>query len=186
MARITKLRIELVPEPLWRKNLRSKDGLGKGRWTKLRREVLAKAPPTCAICGGPFEPYKPQGHEVWKYVERPGRCSAKLLRVEIICRRCHDIHHWGMTKILIMFGSITHAGHMGLRKHFRKVNRCTAADFEKHETAAFREWRRRSKRRWKIDWGEFAPALAIAKEARRVWRVQQAARDALAAARKIA
>lgn len=31
-----KLRIELIPKPLWEKNLRSSDGLGKARWDKLR------------------------------------------------------------------------------------------------------------------------------------------------------
>lgn len=177
MIQIRQLRIELVPEPLWRKNLRSKDGLGKARWTKLRLEIVARSS-SCAICDGPFEPYRPQAHEVWKYVEQPDRCVAKLLRVEIICRKCHDIHHWGLTKTLIAFGSISHVGHMALRKHFRTVNRCSASDFARHEAAAFRVWRRQSKRRWTIDWGEFSLSVKTAKAARRAWSKRQAARDA--------
>ena len=65
-------------------NLRSKDGLGKKRWKTLRRRILEKSQRVCAICGGEFEPYRPHGHEVWKYLELPHVNIARLIRVEII------------------------------------------------------------------------------------------------------
>ena len=47
-----KLRIELIPKPLWEQNLRSSDGLGKFRWDKLRQTLIETNGARCAICGG--------------------------------------------------------------------------------------------------------------------------------------
>lgn len=71
-----KLRLELIPGPLWGRNLRSNVvGLGPGRWLKLSRATRA-ALGKCAICGGTERLH---GHENWEYVERPRSGVATLV-----------------------------------------------------------------------------------------------------------
>jgi hypothetical protein len=160
-----KLRIELIPKPLWEVNLRSRDGLGKARWDKLRRKLIETNGTRCAICGSDGH----HGHEVWEYREKKTVGTAVLLRVEIVCIDCHDIHHWGRTTKLFQAGTITGDRYGFLRKHFRKVNGCRQQVFDDHALRSARVWLKRSKKRWKIDWGDFKPAVAEAKAAREAW-----------------
>lgn len=51
-----------------------------------------------------------------------------------------------------------------------RVNKCTRAAFERHVVRSFRIWRLRSKKKWKIDWGQFAPMVIEAKAARDLYR----------------
>lgn len=177
MTKALKLRIELVPAPLWGINLRSnKTGLGKWRWTKLRRRALESCGGKCIICKSPI---KPQGHEVWEYRDRPRVCIAKLVRVEIVCQACHHINHWGRTNQLIWLGVISDEGRLALRKHFRTVNRCLQKDFDRHEKRSFARWKVQSEKKWKVDWGDFQPAITEAKMARRAWAERQARRQGL-------
>jgi hypothetical protein len=87
-----KLRVELVPEPIWQFNLRSQEGLGKYRWDRYRRKLIAEGQNSCTICGSTK---KLEGHEVWRYKSGSRVSVAKLVRVEIICQKCHFIKHWG-------------------------------------------------------------------------------------------
>jgi hypothetical protein len=123
---------------------------------------------SCAICGGTERLH---GHEVWKYRERPRpkQSIAKLVRVEMICQKCHNINHWGLTTILLAAGYIGNEGFLGLRKHFRTVNNCQQKDFDRHIEISFAVHRRRSSKKWRVDWGDFKPMLAIAKAAREAW-----------------
>jgi hypothetical protein len=158
-----KLRIELVPKRLWGLNLRSSNGLGKARWDKLRHRLIETNGARCAICGSTERVH---GHEVWAYREKKTVGTAVLLRVEIVCIDCHDIHHWGRTTKLFRAGVITGDRYRFLRRHFRKVNGCCQQVFDGHAIRSARIWLNRSKKKWKIDWGDFKPALAEAKAAR--------------------
>lgn len=100
-----KLRIELVPKPLWGRNLRSREGLGKARWDKFRQELIRSNGGRCAICGSGDRLH---GHEVWGYREKKTVGTAVLLAVEIVCMDCHDIHHWARTTQLFRAGIIKH------------------------------------------------------------------------------
>ncbi|HEY5281102.1 MAG TPA: hypothetical protein VIJ67_15250 [Pseudolabrys sp.] len=162
-----KLRIELVPKRLWEQNLRLRDGLGKHRWDKLRHEVIKKNGARCAVCGAIDR--KLHGHEVWDYREKKTVGTAVLLRVEIICIDCHDIRHWGRTTNLFQAGVISAERYGHLRKHFRRVNRCTQKSFDGHFLRQARIWLQRSKKRWKVDWGDFTPLVAEATAARIAW-----------------
>jgi acyl-CoA synthetase (AMP-forming)/AMP-acid ligase II len=95
VRRPLKLRIELVPKVLWKKNLRSDEALGKGRWDKLRAKRIKEHGSRCTICGAKSK--RLHGHEVWDYREKKTVRIAVLLRVEIVCVDCHDIHHWART-----------------------------------------------------------------------------------------
>src|SRR5262249_953877 len=105
-----KLRIELVPKRLWEQNLRS--ALGKARWDKLRRKVIETNGARCAICGSTKRLH---GHEVWAYRETKALVTARLVRVEIVCIDCHDIHHWGRTTKLFEKGTIPRGRYLFLR-----------------------------------------------------------------------
>ncbi len=169
----------MVPGPLWGVNLRSDtDGVGKHRWRKLRGLAIERCGGKCAICGSPE---KLHGHEVWKYEEKKTVGRAKLLRVDVICWTCHNITHWGNTVRLIVFGAISHQGHMVLRKHFRRVNHCKQVDFERHARRKLAVWNRRSWLRWKVDWGPYTAAVLEAKQARAIRRDRRQARTAASA-----
>jgi hypothetical protein len=161
-----KLRIELIPEPLWKQNLRLSDGLGKWRWEKLRHQLIETNGARCTICGATE---RLAGHEVWEYREKKTVGTAVLLRVEIVCIDCHDIHHWGRTRKLFQAGDISGDRYCFLRKHFRKVNGCRQQVFDDHALRSDRIWSRQSKKRWKVDWGDFKPAVDEAKAAREAW-----------------
>lgn len=172
MARRLKLRLDLVPLPLHGRNLRSKtEGIGEGRWKRLRLFAIEQCGGKCVICGGAD---MLNGHEVWKYEEKKRVGLATLVRVDAVCRTCHNVSHWGMTRILIQLGVIKHDTHMLLRRHFRKVNGCLQADFDRHIQRSFSEWRRRSDKRWNINWGPYAPLIAEAALSRAKWKQQNA------------
>jgi hypothetical protein len=90
-----KLHVEMIPRPLWGRNLRSDvEGIGKHRWMKLRKQAIDACDGKCVICGSSQELH---GHEVWKYQERKTVGRATLLRVDVLCWTCHNITHWGNT-----------------------------------------------------------------------------------------
>ena len=157
-----------MPKPLWGINLRSDQGLGKSRWDTLRRKLKESGQTSCVVCGSTDRLH---GHEVWKYQDlpKPKWSIAKFLRVEMVCRKCHDVKHWGSTIKLIAEGKITRAGYFGLRKHFRTVNNCRQEDFDRHLKFSLALHQKRSSSKWRIDWGDFEPALAVAKAAREAW-----------------
>jgi hypothetical protein len=172
-----KLRIELIPKPLWEQNLRLHDALGKGRWDTLRRKLIKTNGAQCAICGATERLH---GHEIWEYREKKTVGTALLLRVEIVCIDCHDIHHWGRTTKLFEAGVISRDRYGFLRKHFRKVNRCRQHVFDNHFIQSARVWSRRSKKRWKVDWGSYGPAIAEAKAGREAWAARNPDRESRA------
>jgi hypothetical protein len=164
-----KLRIELVPKPLWEQNLRSNDGLGKARWDKFRRKLIETDGARCAICGSAE---KLHGHEIWAYREKKTVGTAVLLRVEIVCIDCHDIHHWARTTKLFQNGVITGDRYGFLRRHFRKINGCRQQTFDDHFLRSMRIWSKRSAKTWRVNWGDFKLAVAEAKAAREVWTMR--------------
>ena len=167
--RTFKLKFELVPRRLWKNNLRSEEALGKTRWNKLVRAIKEGGQTNCVICGATE---RLQGHEVWEYRDRPRVSIAKLLRVEIVCQKCHLLNHWGRTAQLIAEGKIERTGYLALRKHFRTVNNCGQEEFDRQREESLAIHQERSAKEWRVDWGKFKPALAEAKAAREEWAKQ--------------
>ena len=145
-----KLEVELVPRPLWRINLRSK--LSRQEWKKLRAEVIAARGLSCAICQSEDQP---QAHEVWKYRENRKTGTARVVRIEIVCRACHEIHHWARTAKLAAAGEISVKRLDELTRHFCAVNDCKPKDFKRHTDNAMAVWERRSKLEWTVFWGPY-------------------------------
>ncbi len=109
------------------------------------------------------------GHKIWKFSEKPRSGIATLIKVNAICTVCHSIQHWGRTKMLIAGGLMSMADGRRLIRHFMKVDHCARAAFDRHERRVTAEWLTRSKKRWKIDWGQFKPAVEEAAAARERW-----------------
>jgi hypothetical protein len=159
-----RLRIQLVPKPLFEWTLR--EALGKARWDKLRHALIETKGAQCEICGSSDRLH---GHEVWAYREKNGAATAVLLKVQIICIDCHDIRHFARTTKLFQAGIIKPERYGALRKHFRKVNACRQRDLDGHFVRELRIWGRRSKKHWEIDWGEFQKQVEAASAARNKW-----------------
>lgn len=165
-SKALKLRIELVPRPLHRYNLRSEAvGLGDTGWRKLRRTIIAENGPACQVCGSTERPH---AHEIWQYEEKARSGIAHLIGVGMVCARCHAIHHWGSTKLLMSEGKLQGAAHDTLIAHFMKVNQCSEDDFARHEKHCVEEWERRNQLKWRIDWGELAKSIKQVRKKSRV------------------
>jgi hypothetical protein len=93
-----------------------------------------------------------------------------LIGVDAICTICHSVQHWGRIQQLAAIGVMSTAEERRLIRHFMRINKCTRAAFERHVVRSFRIWRLRSKKKWKIDWGEFQPMIVEAQAARDLYR----------------
>ena len=147
-----RLKMELIPKPLWNQNLRTK--LGKRRWSNLRNAVAAQSQKRgCAICGS-LAPL--QGHEVWDYAETETTGTATLREIRFICQDCSSIHHFGRFHLLLAEGVITSQEYERVIRHALRVNGCDIATWEQHGREALEAYKRRSKLSWTVDYGPFS------------------------------
>jgi hypothetical protein len=167
-----RLTIQLVPKTLFGRTLR--EALGKARWDKLRHKLIEANGARCEICENTERLH---GHEVWAYREANRAATAALLKVQIICIDCHDIRHFARTTRLFQAGVIKTERYGALRKHFRRVNECRQREFDEHFGRALRRWAKRSRKKWRIDWGEFREQVRAAKAARAKWAQSRRASD---------
>ena len=105
-ARNLRLKIELVPSPLWKKSLRNT--FPKTAWETIRGIEMKRANGKCEICGRPGV----ECHEKWIYDDQDHK--QKLTGFEIVCKDCHLVHHYGRA---VMQGLGEKA-----RVHFERVN----------------------------------------------------------------
>ena len=158
-----KLKIEPMPQILWRQNLRTE--LGQHRWNKLRRSVRQN---NCAICSSTDGL---EAHEVWEYCERPRVSVAKLARIETTCKKCHLIIHWFNTRRLVATGKISRADDLALRRHFCVVNKCLRQVFNRHVLESALILNARSLMRWRVDWGTHKCIIAKASAERAAFAI---------------
>lgn len=147
--RALKLEIEAVPSTSWGVSLRNK--LPRTQWDKLRKQVHERNDSKCQICGATE---KLHCHELWEYHDKSG--VQKLTGLGTICNMCHHVHHFGRSTQLAA------AGHLDIQAvitHFLKVNGCDQATFSAHLEEAKTVWERRSQRKWRIDFGEYASLM---------------------------
>jgi len=151
-----KLTAELVPVTSWYSNIRKQ--LPRKQWDRIRHQAIADADKCCAICGaeGPLF-----CHEGWAYDD--SERVQRLAGFVALCSLCHHVKNLGMAGILAREGRLDSEG---VAQHSMAVNGCSRADFEKYQSAVFRQWRERSKGDWIVDLGEWAtlvkPATGIA------------------------
>ena len=155
-----RLRIELVPPPLWRKNLRSY--LTESRWANLREAVRQVADFTCEICGQKASRESGLGvnaHEDWWYVDDGRPATASLIRLGCICTLCHHVHHIGQLRNMIASGEAQPALLDRVVEHFCRLNGCDSTVFEQEERHAMQVWRSRANRDYVLQWGRFGVLL---------------------------
>lgn len=134
-----KLEIELVPETCWFSNVRSE--VTPAQWDLLRKQVYAEAWHTCEICEGVGSQHPVECHEIWEYDDK--KLIQKLVGMIALCPNCHMVKHIGMSSML-------GKGEQAIA-HFMKVNEMTRKQTDQYMLRAFKQWERRSKKKWTLD-----------------------------------
>lgn len=148
-----KLSISLVPIPLHRINLRT--AIGQHRWRKYRRSILPKKL-NCSICGAKAkESSQLHAHEEWSYRRIGRRNIAKLIKIDFQCMLCHGCNHFVLSFSLLGPERI----HEPI-EHYCRVNSVTFETFVRHRKQATEIWKRRSRLKWEVNYGQFANLIA--------------------------
>ncbi len=142
-----KLKIDLIPKTAWYHNLRKL--VGRYVWEKkITPKTKEHYGNKCGICGD--QGHRLECHELWEYDDE--RHIQKLLGFIALCSYCHKVTHMGNTKILAKQGYVDLEE---VFKHFCAVNKCSMAEYKKHEKEAFGLWRERSQYEWQPDFGNY-------------------------------
>jgi hypothetical protein len=148
-----KLEIDLVPHTMWGKNLRAV--VKRSVWEHLRKEEIEKANGVCCVCASNERLHC---HEVWEFDEE--NFKQTLAGLEVICEMCHHVHHYGNSLDLFMKGKLDI---QKVEAHFLTVNQTTKKVLESHLKAAQKEWKRRSKYQWDLDFGAWSNLVSAEK-----------------------
>lgn len=146
--------IQLVPLPLWQRNMRAV--LPKSQWTKLRKAILERQGLRCSVCGKEEqESRKLHAHEEWSYEDDCRPAIARLVSISLLCWHCHAVEHWGVTKNLVAQGHLTERALTDTIEHFCRLNGADFDQFVAHEKEETERWQERSTREWRIEYGPY-------------------------------
>jgi len=133
------LTVELVPQSLWYKNLRSE--LSKYEWDIIRRKAYKNASYKCEVCGGKGNKWPVEAHEIWEYND-----ENKIQRFNgmiALCPLCHKVKHIGLT-------SVKGEYRIALN-HLAKVNNWSIKKSDLYIQTQFDLWGYRNKEEWTSD-----------------------------------
>jgi len=133
------LQIELVPRTSWFSNVRS--NVKTKHWDRIRKEIYLKANFKCEICSGVGETHPVECHEVWTY--DIATHTQRLSYFQAICQFCHEVKHIGLAAIR---GNGERASN-----RFTELNQLDIETAKEIRRAVFKQWRMRSKKKWKLD-----------------------------------
>jgi hypothetical protein len=148
--RTLKLEIDAVPKTSWGISLKRK--MARTAWDKLRKQVHERNGSKCQVCGSAE---KLHCHELWEFNDRSG--VQRLVGLSTICNMCHHVTHFGLSTVLAAQG---HLDIHAVVAHFLRVNGCDSETFEKHFEKARAIWEKRSRRNWRVDFGEYAGLIS--------------------------
>lgn len=134
-----KLTIELVPETVFFKNVRSE--VSKEKWDIIRRKAYQKANYKCGICGGVGNRHPVECHEVWEYDDE--KHIQTLKGFIALCPRCHGVKHIGLSQMRGLYDNCV--------EHLAKVNGWKEKEAEKYVEKCFGVWEERSTHDWKLN-----------------------------------
>lgn len=143
-----------LPGPLFGRSVYNELRNTKRRkeWEALRRSILEAASNTCARCSASYES-RMVCNEVWAYDDQ--KYIATLTALEIVCRDCDSVLHYGKTLLI--------AEQKGIDRdeqavsHMMKVNGISGDEARDMILDAMAQWMMRSKRKtWAI---QIAPEL---------------------------
>src|SRR5882724_10727228 len=126
MSRL-KLSISLVPQPLWRENLRRQ--LSRSEWDRLRIKHFSEYP-NCQYCDSYPVGSARHAHEDWVYDAEVG--IARLASLKTVCRMCHFTHHPGFVRQMVKEGKFAPQVLSDVVLHFCAVNGCSIEDYQRH------------------------------------------------------
>lgn len=153
MASTFKLTTELVPQTIWRNNLRSM--VKRPDWDKLRYKTYADYGHKCGICG--IHPDRLECHEIWEYDDTHHIQHLKGLIT--LCVLCHHIKHLGRANIDALDGRLDYDE---LVDHFMTINNCSEDEFFTYrDDIVFPQWKHRSKYQWTQDFGEYTNLIKV-------------------------
>lgn len=102
--------------------------LPKEEWDKIRHKVYKEANWTCQVCGDTYETL--HAHEVWGFDNR--KKIQKLIRIECVCKLCHDTKHLGRSTEVYTKAYINK-----LVGHWCEVNKKKKQDFYLYQAKIF-------------------------------------------------
>ena len=120
-----KLAVEMVPDPLHQKNVRT--AVSRKVWDLIRKRVYQSAAYTCQLCGN--DSGKVEAHEIWHYDDR--KHIQTLVGLIALCKSCHALKHIGFSMYTETGQSIFSRDK--LIKHFCRVNGVRKERFFSHE-----------------------------------------------------
>src|SRR5437879_3488718 len=128
MPKDLKLKIELVPKPIWYSNMRT--NMSRAAWDKIRKDVYAEYNRRCGICQASNSGLN--CHEKWGYDGE--KHIQKLEGFICLCDMCHHCKHMGYARILEGRGQLNLEDVVA---HFMQVNQCTRKEYQKHSNQAW-------------------------------------------------
>jgi hypothetical protein len=156
--------MELIPEPLWGRNVRNNPRL----WDKLRFPAYRATNYHCQICDWASETvleleskfiarfvttseHSLEAHEIWEYEidHRAKSGIQRLVGIVALCELCHRVKHWDAP--MFPDAEVEMERLKRLKKHCLEVNGWTEADFAEHEAAARAELAYRNTLKWTQD-----------------------------------
>jgi hypothetical protein len=141
-----KLTIELVPNPLWGRDLAKI--MPRKEWDKLRKQVYAQYYHHCGICGADGRMIC---HEIWHYDDV--NHIQRLTGFIALCDMCNNCKHIGRSGVLARQGKLEMKA---VVDHFCNINGISWEEYKVANTAAFNQWRERNKHEWTQDFGEYS------------------------------
>jgi hypothetical protein len=146
------LKITPIPKPLYGVNLRNPKLFKKSHWEAIRGSAIEERGQRCETCGKKIRKSSDiQAHEEWSYDTSTDPATANITRIVLQCRMCHECEHFFRMLNLFENGQLEKRQILDLRKHFCKVNAVGAKDFDRHVRIAWKEWKRLSALRWRVE-----------------------------------
>lgn len=138
----------LVPEPLWGRNLRKY--LSKRDWDFLRKYTYSISGYRCSICGGKGKQWPVECDEMWDYRSlEEGREVSVLVGLRALCPRCHRVNHLGKAKIDGKYDETI--------RHMAYINGWSLNYSEHVAEEAFKLFNERSEKSWLMGYDNECP-----------------------------
>ncbi len=137
----------LLPEAAWGKSLCNLNKKGQCKyWPSLRDDAKLHHGTGCIFCDNAAV----HGHEVWDYDDK--NAVVTLQEVVPVCEMCHHVIHLGRSELLASKGELDFKA---VLDHFARVRGVKRFEIEAIAREAFDQWEVRSRRQWKVSYGQF-------------------------------
>lgn len=134
------IRINLIPQSSWGRNLRSM--MTPDQWRSFKRErVYSTTGSLCLVCGGRGPEWPVEADEVWQFDDAKG--VQRLAAVVPLCPDCHEVRSAGL--------ATTNGRAEIAARHLAWVERDKPQNARRRIADSLTVWQKRSRRRWSID-----------------------------------